>query len=378
MADSVFNDNMLEGLDISLLTKKDGEGNQKVEESTEPSVFKPALEIKEVEELPVEKEKEVEDKKEEVKETPKEDTKVTEKPLEIIDEGAPETSEATSDTSNSPLRVFAEMQRDKGLIEFEDDEFEDSEEFLLKKVKNSINSGITSYKDALPPEIKYLVDNYEEGVPFSELLQLASAQQEYESINPEYVKSDPEIQKALVKDLLLRSGWSQAKVNQKVTRYVDSGVLEDEALDALNTLQDAQKIEKERYVASQKQENENKKAAYDKWLGDLKTHIDDKDEIISGIKLTPKQKKDLYSNITKVDREGKNQVLKMREKDPEFDLKVAYLATVLQWDFSAISRKSKTKATRSLVDSLSTPKPNQNTSSENETVDYSVMRKSMI
>ena len=378
MADSVFNDNMLEGLDISLLTKKDGEGNQKVEESTEPSVFKPALEIKEVEELPVEKEKEVEDKKEEVKETPKEDTKVTEKPLEIIDEGAPETSEATSDTSNSPLRVFAEMQRDKGLIEFEDDEFEDSEEFLLKKVKNSINSGITSYKDALPPEIKYLVDNYEEGVPFSELLQLASAQQEYESINPEYVKSDPEIQKALVKDLLLRSGWSQAKVNQKVTRYVDSGVLEDEALDALNTLQDAQKIEKERYVASQKQENENKKAAYDKWLGDLKTHIDDKDEIISGIKLTPKQKKDLYSNITKVDREGKNQVLKMREKDPEFDLKVAYLATVLQWDFSAISRKSKTKATRSLVDSLSTPKPNKNTSSENETVDYSVMRKSMI
>ena len=83
MADSVFNDNMLEGLDISLLTKKDREGNQKVEESTEPSVFKPALEIKEVEELPVEKEKEVEDKKEEIKETPKEETKVTENPLEI-------------------------------------------------------------------------------------------------------------------------------------------------------------------------------------------------------------------------------------------------------------------------------------------------------
>ena len=108
---------------------------------------------------------------------------------------------------------------------------------------------------------------------------------------------------------------------------------------------------------------------------DLENHIDAKEEIFSGIKITPKQKKTLYNNITKVDSEGKNVILKMRESDPEFDLKVAYIATVLNWDLSSVKRSSKTKATRSLVDSLSTSKPRNVV--DNEVVDFGIMQKSL-
>ena len=69
----------------------------------------------------------------------------------------------------------------------------------------------------------------------------------------------------------------------------------------------------------------------------------------------------------------------MREKDPEFDLKIAYLATVLKWDFSAFERQSTTKSTRKLADAIKSTKktgsrPSRGTSNN---VDFDTMRKSL-
>ena len=379
-------DDALEGLDLSVLeniTVKPEEGDTKTEQKegeTEPSIFKPQLNIQEVDELP-------EDKKEEeseVEETPQEEKVVENEPAATEEENKEEPvseEEAESDPEEeaSALKIFAEMQRDKGLIDYNDEEFEGNEEWLLDRVKETIDGHVQSYKDSMPDEIKYLLDNYEAGVPLNNLLNMQSQEQAYESITVENLEKSEALQKNVVRDLLLKSGWSEERVNKKVQRYEDTGVLFEEAEEALSSLVEAQKQEKEMYVQQQKQEQEQRIQAHEKWLVDLKDHIDNKEEILPGFKLSPKDRNNLYTGITKLDRQGKNEIMRLREKDPEFDLKIAYLATVLKWDFSAFERQSTTKSTRKLADVIKSTKKTGSRPSRgsSNSVDFDTMRKSL-
>ena len=231
----------------------------------------------------------------------------------------------------------------------------------------------------MPIEIKYLLDNYEEGVPLTELMNMQSQEQVFESITSEQLESNEGLQKNLVKELLTRSGWSPERVQKKLQRYEDTGVLQEEAEDALASLVEGQKAEKEAYVQRQKKEKQNRVEAHDKWLTDLKGHIGEKEEIIPGFTMSPKDKEAVYKGITKLDKNGKNEIMRAREVDPEFDLKIAYLATVLKWDFSAFERQSTSKATKKLAGVIKNTKkagsrPSRGTS---KSIDFGTMRKSI-
>jgi hypothetical protein len=375
-------DDALEGLDLSVLdsiTVNPEENDAKsavggIEE--EPSIFEPQLKIQEVDEIPEAKEK-VEPQVEESDVKDEDVESKTEDQEEPVSETTKEV-EAEEEDQNA-FRVFAEMQREKGLIDYNDEEFEENDEWLLDKVSETVNSKVEEYKDSMPEEIKYLLDNYEAGVPLSNLLDMQSQEQAYESITVEALEKNSNLQKNVVKDLLLKSGWSEERVNKKIQRYEDTGVLFEEAEEALSSLVEVQKQQKEQYVEQQKQEQEQRIQAHEQWLTDLKGHISKKEEIIPGFNLNPKDKDALYKGITKLDKQGKNEIMRLREKDPEFDLKIAYLATVLKWDFSAFERQSTTKSTRKLADVIKSTKktgsrPSRGTSNN---VDFDTMRKSL-
>ncbi len=375
-------ENPLDGLDLSVLdniTPEPKAEEKATEEKTEdPGIFNPELKIQEVDEIPTK----VEEKDEpEVKAAAEQEEEI---PQEKVEEDSPvsdttEGSKEENEDGQDPLFVFASMQRDAGLIDFKDDEFEGSEDWLLSQVEKSVADKVSEYKEAMPPEIRYLLDNYEEGVPLNNLIEMSSKEQTYDSLNEANVEKDASLQKALVKDLLTRSGWSQERIQKKIERYEDSGVLLEEAQDALASLKDIQTAEKENYVEQQKQEQKQKAEAHRQWLEDLNDHIGKKEEILPGFKLSPKDKTELYKGITKLDKSGKNEIMRMREKDPEFDLKIAYLATVLKWDFSAFERQSTTKSTRKLADAIkgtrkTGSRPSRGTSNN---VDFDTMRKSL-
>ena len=183
-------DDALEGLDLSVLEnitvspEKDDAKTEETKTEGEPSIFEPQLKIQEVEEIPEEQEESKEETQEVVEnvenETPESQTEDKE---ELVSETS-ETSEEEEEAEN-PLRVFAEMQREKGLIDYKDDEFEDNEEWLLNKVSETVDYKVSEYKDTMPAEIRYLLENYEEGVPLTNLLNMQSQEQVYESITPE-------------------------------------------------------------------------------------------------------------------------------------------------------------------------------------------------
>ena len=377
-------DNILDGLDLSVLDnlttspeeKKEqpkAEGEETKTEEEEPGIFNPELKIQEVDELP---EHEVE-----VKESDEPETTNTEEDTEEQVSETPEASETEESTEEeeTPLRVFAEMQRDKGLIDFNDEEFEDSEDWLLEKVQGTIDDKVAEYKDSMPAEIKYLLENYEAGVNMYDLINASASEQSYASIAEESLEDNLSLQKMLVRDLLIKSGWSEERIIRKLNRYEDSGVLKEEAEEALASLKEIQKAEKANLIKQQKEEQKQRIQAHEQWLGDLKDHIGKKEEILPGFKLSPKDKDNLYKGITKLDKNGKNEIMRMREKDPEFDLKIAYLATVLKWDFSAFERQSTTKSTRKLANAIKSTKktgsrPSRGTS---KAVDFDTMRKSL-
>jgi len=376
-------DDALEGLDLSVLdniTVNPEEKDAKKEETkteAEPSIFEPQLKIQEIDELP----EETEESKEVVENVENVENEDPESKTEDKEETVSEASEASEEETEEPnaLRIFAEMQRDKGLIDYKDDEFEDDEEWLLNKVSETVDSKVGEYKDSMPSEIRYLLENYEEGVPLNNLLNMQSQEQVYESISPEALEKSEALQKNVVRDLLLKSGWSEERVQKKLQRYEDAGVLHEEAEEALSSLVDIQKQQKEQYVLQQKQEQQQRVQAHEQWLTDLKDHIGKKEEILPGFQLSPKDKDNLYKGITKLDKSGKNEIMRLREKDSEFDLKIAYLATVLKWDFSAFERQSTTKSTRKLADAIKSTKktgsrPSRGTS---KNVDFDTMRKSL-
>ena len=382
---AIGDDNILDGLDLSVLDnlttspeKKEEQVKAEGEETKtedDPGIFNPELKIQEVDELPEIEETPV---KVDEKEEDEPEGSVTEENTEAPVSEESETSE-TEETGESVLKVFAEIQRDTGLIDFKDDDFEDSEEWLLSKVQETINTKVDEYKQSMPEEIKYLLENHEAGVNIYDLLQSDSKQQTYDSIDKDKLTDSESMQRKLVKDLLAVNGFSQAQIDRKVARYEDAGVLLEEAEEALSTLQDVQKQQKEHMIQQQKQEKEQRVEAHKTWLSDLKTHITKKEEILPGFNLNPKDKDLLYNGITKLDRNGKNEIMRMREKDPEFDLKIAYLATVLKWDFSAFERQSTTKSTRKLADAIKSTKktgsrPSRGTSNN---VDFNTMRKSL-
>ena len=384
-------DDILGGLDLSVLdgiatapegdaTKVDGTD---VPVDEEPSIFQPGLAIKEVEELPEEEEEPVDADKPAAKgdkDADSEEDEDLDKDKES-EEGDLEKGIKAEDEEEeeNAFRVFAEMQRENGIIDFEDDDFEESDEWLMSKISGTVDKKVEDYKDTMPLEIKYLLDNYEEGVPLTELMNMQSQEQVFESITSEQLESNEGLQKNLVKELLTRSGWSPERVQKKLQRYEDTGVLQEEAEDALASLVEGQKAEKEAYVQRQKEEKQNRVEAHDKWLTDLKGHIGEKEEIIPGFTMSPKDKEAVYKGITKLDKNGKNEIMRAREVDPEFDLKIAYLATVLKWDFSAFERQSTSKATKKLAGVIKNTKkagsrPSRGTS---KSIDFGTMRKSI-
>ena len=258
-------DDALEGLDLSVLsniTVKPEESDAKAEDKGEEenSIFQPQLKIQEVDELPEEEKEEVkvekseEDDKAVKDEAPAVEEKDSEEPVSEKEE---ESSDEEEDEGDA-LRVFAELQREKGLIDYNDDEFEGSEEWLLTKVEDTVNSKVQDYKDSMPSEIRYLLDNYEDGVPLTNLLNMQSQEQVYESITLESVEKSEALQKNLVKDLLIKSGWSEERANKKIQRYEDAGVLYEEAEEALSSLVDVQKQQKEQYVVQQKEQQKQR------------------------------------------------------------------------------------------------------------------------
>lgn len=295
-----------------------------------------------------------------------------------------EEDDSTNDADEDEDFNFIEALAQEGIIELDENESiegKDLEWFSEKakqKLQKDLNEAIDDYKSTLPDEIKELLDNYESGVPIGKLLQAEKSVFEISKIDIYDLEDNEKLQKQVITNYLKSQGESEDDIKDTLNDYEDAGLLKKQALRVHPKMVAAEVEKKNSLIQQEKAKAINEKENYTKWLTDIKKTIDDKKEIIPGIELTDKQRKDLYTGITKIDKDGLNEIAKFRKQNPDFDLQVAYIATVLKGDFSKFEAVATTKA----VKQIKAQADNLNSSSGKATsklrgVDLSIMKKAI-
>lgn len=123
-------------------------------------------------------------------------------------------------------------------------------------------------------------------------------------INLDDINLEDEVnQKIVVKQLLKEKGFSDKQINKKIEKYVDAGLLEDEAQDAVEDLKEIKEQKKEQLLREQKK-------AYDDYVKQQRQFYNNVvDEIknlnnIRGIAIPEKDKRTLIDYILKPDSDG--------------------------------------------------------------------------
>lgn len=135
-----------------------------------------------------------------------------------------------------------------------------------------------------------------------------SAQQEMMNLDNIDIEEESN-QKAVVRELLKRSGYSDDKINRRIERFEDADMLEEEAEDALERLKEIHQKEledaqREQYEYQQAQEQQ----AHEFFTGVSKSI--DKLTNIRGISVPKDDRKALYDYIFKTDATGQSQYQK--------------------------------------------------------------------
>lgn len=116
-------------------------------------------------------------------------------------------------------------------------------------------------------------------------------------------------QKLIVKQLLKEKGFSTKKIDKLVSRYEEAGLLEDEALDALEDLKEIKEEKKKQLLEDQKKayqiQLQRQQQFYDNVVSEIKGLKN-----IRGITVPEKDKKVLMDYILKPDTDGKTKYQK--------------------------------------------------------------------
>ena len=120
---------------------------------------------------------------------------------------------------------------------------------------------------------------------------------------------DENNQKAVVRELMQRSGYTDEQINKKISRYEDSDMLFEESEDALDRLKQLRQQEVEEATRQQeefaKQQEAQSKAFFDTVTKDINSLTN-----IRGIAIPKEDRKALFDYIFKVDQNGQSQYTK--------------------------------------------------------------------
>lgn len=300
----------------------------------------------------------------------KESTKEVEK-IETEETPEAETQEEIQQDPKEVLTHWSNYFKENSILAEEDLEgFDGSMESLSKAFeRREERTGlemVESYKSQLPDVVKYLAENWEEGVPLNDLLNIKSNQIKYAAVTDEKLEESVDTQKMIISDFLRKTTkFSETKIQKEVDRLQDLEELKAEAKEALGELKKIEVDAEETLRKETKKEQERRKDENYKLIKSYEKASKDLKEIVPGIKLSEKEQKEVFDkavNPIAIDGNGNpvSYIQSLRNPDPiAFDLKANWFAMVTKGytDFSKITNTATTKATKELSNILNSPVP---------------------
>lgn len=291
---------------------------------------------------------------------PKDTTTETEEETEEVEETEEEEEVETTEnvdsnkstvikTEDSQLGVFAPFMGliKEGVLSYDEEkEYENSPEGIKDLLKDNINTGVEAWKQQYPKEALEVLEHIKNGGTLNELIQI-------EQDGPDYEKdvdlTNEDHQKFLIADLLAEQGFSEEKIEAKLAKYEEAGLLEDEAKSAHEKLIELSKSKRVKLIEDQKKVNFERETKLKEKTESFKKKVLEITEI-AGIKLKPGEAQELLDYMSKPVKEGKTRM--QLEYDDDTQMKMA-LFMKRKFNFKDIEAKATTKATIKLKEIVS-------------------------
>ena len=265
---------------------------------------------------------------------------------------------------SSPITPFASLLQEKGFLPNLDIEDLKSAEDPYVALTEAWGKEVGLMQEQLihsfPPEMIEMAKAVAQGIPFESLKDSKIKEINYGTITENQLQEDANLQKRLVSELLSTKGFNAKKIKDLVETYEDSGKLVTEANDALGEMKEIFKYQQEQVKQQYTQQQQQFQEQHAQRIKSIEESINSTEEIIPGMNLTEKSKKDLFANMTQIvgnDPQGQPipYVMALRQEDPlKFDMAVTYLAQTTKGftDWGKLTKTAKSNAAKQLADTL--------------------------
>jgi len=163
--------------------------------------------------------------------------------------------------------------------------------------------------------------------------------------------ADENAQKQVLIDNFERLGYTQDKINRFITRYEDSGTLQEEAEDALELLKEYKKTKAEELLVEQENLRKESIKQQQNFYKNVYTSIE-KTDSIRGIPISAKEKKELNDYIFKPEADGLTKYQKDYAKDYRNLIESAYFTMKGDSLIQKVTQKATSQAAKNLQDKL--------------------------
>ena len=227
-------------------------------------------------------------------------TTKTDKDNDTVDEKGEEDNIDSDDGTTSEeliVNFFDSLSEQLGWSDVEDEDKPKTAEDLIEYFKDVIEEN--SVPQYASEEVEKLDEFVRNGGNLKDYFSI-DADIDLDNIEVE----DNEInQKLVIKEFLKEKGFSAKQIDKKITKYEDAGILEDEAVDALEALKDIKAERKEKLLEEQQKSAREAQKQQQTFFNNVVSEIKGMDSIY-GIEIPEKDKRALLEYIFKPDAEG--------------------------------------------------------------------------
>lgn len=292
------------------------------------------------------------------------------------------TESKGSEGVNIDFQKFAEVLAEKGLFELPEDGKIESDEDIIKLMNEKMGKGsqelFDNWKKSLPEKEQAILGFRQAGYDTDEAIQIAEYEQFVNGITEESSEEDLEETYRLylqMKDL------DDTEIKDSIESAKDLNKLKEKALFAKEKINAGIKQDKVAREAATRAEAEAAERRQAESLNRLMSVVDETEEIVPGLSLTPAMKEKVKQSMTTAvethNGQQLNAVAAIQRKNPEgFNMLLHYYTQMglfnvddsgkIKPDFSKVNRKLKSKETNSLIETVTGKKPEGSTKTDNE------------
>lgn len=261
-----------------------------------------------------------------------------------------------SDAEDSTILVFARMLNEEGVLPFDEEGLKTIKtvDDLKEQIATAINKHIEEKKyEGLNESQKRFLGAVEAGIPKNEFDELEKNLSVIEKLTPEILEQDEKARFNIIAMSYIQKGITKEQAIKIANASFQMQTDIEDAVEARENLYKDMKLKYDDKVHAKKEEHRVS-------IEQVKSKIDETENVLGTLKLTPKMKDDIFKSMTtKVDTDDNGMPLNSLDKwvkenpiDSKIILHALKVATNNFKDLGRISTIAKNKAISQLEDKL--------------------------